>query len=111
MANCNESTPESAGDFELEAEVLPVSPTISGMADDGEGRKITDGVILSVEDIVQYLKVNQASVYRWIADGSLKGIRVGPRLWRIREEDFKAFLDAGGVPIKDKAKDEGTEDK
>jgi excisionase family DNA binding protein len=111
MASFSDSGSEIVADPQLEAERLPVGPTILGMVDEDSTpeKKITDSVVLSVEDIVQYLKVNQASVYRWLSAGYLKGIRVGPRLWRIRQEDFQAFLDAGGVPIKDKAKDESTE--
>lgn len=104
MDRGTESESEYVDGLDLETESLPVSPTISGMEDDDstQGKKITDEVILSVDDIVKYLKVNQASVYRWLSAGYLKGVRVGPRLWRIRQEDFKAFMDAGGVPVKEK---------
>ena len=61
-------------------------------------RRATDGPYLTPSRIAEDLDVSMATVQRWIRNGHLRVIRLGPKLYRIRQADFQAFLDAGGVP-------------
>jgi excisionase family DNA binding protein len=84
--------------------------TIVSMGDgvgDPKGRKLTDSVTLSVDEIAKYLGVSHMTVRRWIIAGHLEGFRVGPRMYRVREEKFQEFMDRGGVPAPER-KPKGT---
>lgn len=35
------------------------------------------------------LGVHQITVYRWLNDGSLRGVRLGPKLWRIPRSEIE----------------------
>lgn len=51
---------------------------------------------LSVPEAARYANVKQATVRRWLADGQLKGTKVGgvkQSRWRIRRHDLDAFLE------------------
>ncbi len=50
--------------------------------------------LLKPEEAAEILGVNLGTVRRWLREGKLKGVKVG-RLWRITEEDLKAFIEAG----------------
>jgi len=50
--------------------------------------------LLKPEEAAEILGVNPGTVRRWLREGKLKGVKVG-RLWRITEEDLKAFIEAG----------------
>jgi excisionase family DNA binding protein len=65
--------------------------------DDSQKRRASDHEWISVAEIASRVGVTPPSVYRWIKMGYLKAIRLGPRAYRIRREDFDAFLAAGGV--------------
>lgn len=47
----------------------------------------------TVEEIADRLKVAPLTVRRWLKSGELRGIKFG-KLWRIRESDLVAFLEA-----------------
>ena len=50
---------------------------------------------LTVEEIVDLLKVHEQTVRRWLRDGQLRGVLLGRKAgYRIRERDFEAFLEA-----------------
>ena len=51
--------------------------------------------LLTVKQITERLQVSQDSVYRWLADGRLKGVRLGGTRvgWRISEKDLREFLE------------------
>ncbi len=49
--------------------------------------------LLTPEQVAERLQVTERTVYRWLTEGRLKGVRLG-RLWRIRPEAFDAFLRA-----------------
>jgi excisionase family DNA binding protein len=36
-----------------------------------------------VHEAAKLLGVHEITVYRWLREGTLKGIRLGPKLWRI----------------------------
>lgn len=46
----------------------------------------------TVKEIADLLKVNEATVRRWIKDGELRAIDIG-KGWRIGPEDLDAFLE------------------
>jgi excisionase family DNA binding protein len=45
----------------------------------------------TVREVADRLKVNEATVRRWIRDGDLRAIDIG-KGWRIADSDFEAFL-------------------
>lgn len=50
--------------------------------------------LLTIDEVSAILKVHFQSVYTWLRDGRLKGIRVGVQ-WRVRREDLEDFLKRG----------------
>lgn len=52
---------------------------------------------VTVQQVADDLQVHERTVQRWIADGTLKALRVGPTLLRINVEDLEAFLRSGGA--------------
>lgn len=51
---------------------------------------------LLVEEVARRAQVSTESVRRWLRDGALKGYKIGPKLWRITEEDLSKFMEARG---------------
>jgi excisionase family DNA binding protein len=50
---------------------------------------------LTVEDIVDMLKVHEQTVRRWLRAGQLRGVLLGRKAgYRVRESDLEAFLEA-----------------
>jgi excisionase family DNA binding protein len=49
--------------------------------------------LLTVEEVAALLRVDEATVRRWLRDGELAGLKVG-RAWRIHESALQAFLEA-----------------
>lgn len=49
--------------------------------------------LLTPEQIAERLQVVERTVYRWLNEGRLEGVKLG-RLWRVREDDLEAFLQA-----------------
>ena len=52
--------------------------------------------LLTVEDAAKVLLVKPTTVREWLKAGKLKGVKVGNRLWRVRESELEAFLSAVG---------------
>ena len=52
---------------------------------------------VTVQQVADDLQVHERTVQRWIADGTLKALRVGPTLLRINVEDLAAFLRGEGA--------------
>lgn len=52
--------------------------------------KSFDG-FLTIDQIASMLHVHRRTVWRWIRAGKLKAAKIG-KAWRIREEDFEAFV-------------------
>ena len=46
----------------------------------------------SVQEAAHHYTVSQRTVRRWIADGRLTAVRVGPRLIRVRLDDLDAMV-------------------
>jgi len=51
--------------------------------------------LLTTEEIAAILSVHPRTVMRWLRQGKLKGVKIG-RLWRVRPEDFEAFIRGKG---------------
>ena len=47
---------------------------------------------LTVAQVAEHLWISPKTVRRWIADGLLPAVRVGPRLLRISREDVEALV-------------------
>ena len=52
----------------------------------------TDEILLTTEEVLEYLQVNLRTVYRLIKAGKIPAVRVG-RQWRFRKRDIDAWLD------------------
>lgn len=50
--------------------------------------------LLTPEEVATELRVTRRTVYEWLRNGKLPGLRAG-RWWRVRREDLTAFLRAG----------------
>jgi len=48
--------------------------------------------LLTVEDAAKVLLVKPTTVREWLKASKLKGVKVGNRLWRVRESELEAFL-------------------
>ena len=44
------------------------------------------------EEAAARMRVTQRTVYTWLRQGALRGLKAG-RAWRIRDEDMQAFLE------------------
>jgi len=47
--------------------------------------------LLTVEEVAALLRVDEATVRRWLRDGEIFGLKMG-RAWRISESELQAFL-------------------
>jgi excisionase family DNA binding protein len=48
--------------------------------------------MLTVEDIMADLRISEATIRRWIRDGSLEAFKLG-RQYRVRRADYEKFLE------------------
>ena len=48
--------------------------------------------LLTPAQVGERLQLTERTVYQWLRDGRLVGLKLG-RLWRIRSEDLEAFLE------------------
>jgi len=48
--------------------------------------------LLTPAQVGERLQVTERTVYQWLRDGRLVGLKLG-RLWRVRSEDLEEFLD------------------
>lgn len=49
---------------------------------------------LTVEEVARQLRVSPKTVRAWLGQGRLYGFKLTPKVWRIRREDFHAFVTA-----------------
>jgi excisionase family DNA binding protein len=54
--------------------------------------------LLTPELIGKALSLKAETVRNWLRTGRLKGLRAGPRVWRVRESDLTEFLESKGGP-------------
>lgn len=52
--------------------------------------------LLTPEEVAAEVRVTRRTVYEWLRNGKLPGLRAG-RWWRVRREDLEAFLRSGSV--------------
>src|SRR5579871_4245977 len=52
----------------------------------GEGEEL-----LTLEEAVQFLGTSKPTLYRWLAQGEVKGLKVGKQ-WRFRRADLVAYV-------------------
>lgn len=50
--------------------------------------------LLTVEEVARQLRVSPTTVRAWLVQGRLRGFKLTPKVWRIRREDFQAFVTA-----------------
>lgn len=51
--------------------------------------------MLTIDQVQEILNLGKPMVYALLRSGELRGAQFGPRaIWRIREEDLEAFIDA-----------------
>ena len=48
--------------------------------------------LLTVKDAAKVLLVKPTTIREWLRTGKIKGVKVGNRLWRVRESELEAFL-------------------
>lgn len=55
--------------------------------------------LISLQMAADYCDVSYRTMRRWIANGNLNAVRVGPRLLKVNTEELAAFLQptGGGV--------------
>ncbi|MDI6854529.1 MAG: helix-turn-helix domain-containing protein [Deltaproteobacteria bacterium] len=47
------------------------------------------------EEAAAVLRVKPRTIMEWLRQGKLKGVKLGGKLWRIREADLRAFIEQG----------------
>jgi len=52
---------------------------------------LAEQILLTVEEVADYLRVAPNTVYRWCRDGTMTGIKLGKE-WRISREDLEVFV-------------------
>jgi excisionase family DNA binding protein len=57
---------------------------------------MTIPILYTPEELAEKLKVTRRSVYAWLLNGRLRGLRAGDT-WRITEQDLMAFLESRGT--------------
>jgi excisionase family DNA binding protein len=57
---------------------------------------MTDETLLTPEQVASRLQVTPRTIYDWLRNGRLRGIKIG-RLWRVRPLDLDFFLGASGA--------------
>lgn len=48
--------------------------------------------MLSTQEVSKALGVSDKTIRQWLRDGTLKGYKVGPRLWKVSETDLAEFV-------------------
>jgi excisionase family DNA binding protein len=49
---------------------------------------------LTVEEVARQLRVSPKTIRAWLVHGRMHGFKLTPKVWRIRREDFQAFVTA-----------------
>lgn len=52
--------------------------------------------LIGLQEAAEYCDVSYRTVRRWIADGRLNAVRVGPRLLKVDAAELAAFLQPTG---------------
>lgn len=62
-----------------------------------EGRPGTHDRLYTIQSVAQWLTVTDKTVRRWITDGQLPSVRLGPRTLRVRESDVESFIEKRSI--------------
>jgi len=57
-----------------------------------ETKELLMATMYTVQETADYLGVSKKTVYKWVAEGSLKGQKIGKRMIRIDELDLYSFI-------------------
>jgi excisionase family DNA binding protein len=52
--------------------------------------------LLTPEEVAERLSISVYTVKDWLRAGKIRGVKVSPRLWRVRESDLQAFIESLG---------------
>jgi excisionase family DNA binding protein len=47
--------------------------------------------LMTIEDVMKYLRKSRTTVYKLLREGDLKGIKVG-RDWRVKKDDLQEYV-------------------
>jgi excisionase family DNA binding protein len=50
--------------------------------------------LMTVDEVARQLRVSPKTVRGWLVQGRMHGFKLTPKVWRIRREDFQAFVTA-----------------
>jgi excisionase family DNA binding protein len=57
--------------------------------------------LLTVEEVVLRLKIDDYTVRKWLGEGKIKGAKIGGKLWRVKESDLEEFINAASFTGKE----------
>jgi excisionase family DNA binding protein len=55
--------------------------------------------LLTVSEVAEWVRVHPKTVYRWIKDGRLEALQIGPRTSRVPEDAVEKFLHQAGYGV------------
>jgi excisionase family DNA binding protein len=58
---------------------------------------------IKIKDVAEYCMVSRTTVRRWIDGGKLQALRLPSGHYRIRQVDYRHFLENCGIPLKESA--------
>lgn len=61
--------------------------------------------LMNVDELAQYLKLKQQTIYNWLHQGKLSGIKVGG-VWRFERRDIDNWLKSRKRTLKDAKSEE-----
>lgn len=53
--------------------------------------------LFTPEEAAEVLRVKPRTVMEWLRRGKLTGVKLGGKLWRVKESDLRAFIDRAGT--------------
>jgi len=59
--------------------------------------------LLTPEEVAERLRIHHLTVMNYLRAGKIKGHKIG-RLWRVKEGDLDAFIEAGQRPTEEAEK-------
>lgn len=51
---------------------------------------------LTPKEVAEVLSLSIFTVYNLLKSGKLKGVKLSPKIWRIRREELDYYIDSGG---------------